>query len=384
LRAYLVTPGFEEALRAELGSTSQSRRLVPGVVVTDGVVSAADPVFARQALPDVAQVHGSSVSALAETAYAALEAHIDGWAGPFTLHTCLPPSPATPSETPADDGQPTTLPAARLTHTRARARRQAPARPQQPAAAASDAGLGSRVALVGSELLRLLTERRRRASRRHVTPDAARWGEGLLLVQVLAVGRAHLLVSAASPRPLPRGGCDLTPWPGGSAPVALDRTPPSRAYRKLEEAFLWLGTVPDANQTCVDLGAAPGSWTLMALRRGARVVAVDRAPLTLPAASTRKLTLVTGNAFTYEPPQPVDWLLSDIVCEPQRAIALVDTWLTRGWCAHLVVTIKFKGSGGYGVLGALDPIFDRVRPRFARVKQLAHNKNEVTVMVSLV
>ena len=48
---------------------------------------------------------------------------------------------------------------------------------------------------------------------------------------------------------------------------------------------------------------------------------------------------------------------------------------------NLVVTVKFKGRAGYGVLGELSALFARLRPAFARVKQLAHNKNEVTVMV---
>jgi len=46
------------------------------------------------------------------------------------------------------------------------------------------------------------------------------------------------------------------------------------------------------------------------------------------------------------------------------------------------VTIKFKGRADYGRLATLAPLFARLRPAFARVKQLAHNKNEVTVMVA--
>jgi 23S rRNA C2498 (ribose-2'-O)-methylase RlmM len=70
-----------------------------------------------------------------------------------------------------------------------------------------------------------------------------------------------------------------------------------------------------------------------------------------------------------------------VVCEPPRSLELVDRWLSSGWCRNLVVTVKFKGQDGYGVLGALSPLFDRVRPSFARVKQLAFNKNEVTIMM---
>jgi 23S rRNA (cytidine2498-2'-O)-methyltransferase len=120
---------------------------------------------------------------------------------------------------------------------------------------------------------------------------------------------------------------------------------------------------------------------MAAARRRARVVAVDRAPLAPAVARLPGVTAVAGDAFAYAPPSTVDWLLSDIVSEPPRAIALVDTWLSERRCRNLVVTVKFKGRDQYGALSALDPIFARAQPSFARVKQLAHNKNEVTVMV---
>ncbi len=166
-------------------------------------------------------------------------------------------------------------------------------------------------------------------------------------MQLLALDRERLLVSAAHARALPRGGTDLAPWPAGSAPVALDRAPPSRAYQKLEEAFAWLGAAPTTGQLCVDLGGAPGGWALTALKRGARVTAVDRAPLEPPAAGHPHLTAIIGNAFTYEPPQPVDWLLCDVVCEPARTLTLIARWLDQRWCRALVVTVKFKGRDGY-------------------------------------
>lgn len=377
MRVHIATPGFEEALSAELAIPFNERRVVvPGVVAAQGPVAAAspvDPAFSRQALPDAVEIGASSVRAIAEAAYAAVEATIDRWPGTFTVHAFAPPAPA------ADD-EPTRLPAARLAHSRARAARRAGER--APRAAPADAGLGSRARLVGTTFVELLGERRRRASRRHAASVApADFGPGLLLVQLLLVDRGRLLVSAAAPAPLPRGGFDLAPWPAGAAPVDDDRAPPSRAYRKLEEAFQWMGAAPRAGEACVDLGAAPGSWTMAAARRGARVLAVDRAPLAPAVARLPGVTARAGDAFAYAPPSPVDWLLSDIVCEPARAIALVDAWLSARRCRNLVVTVKFKGRDQYGVLSDLDPIIERLQPSFARVKQLAHNKNEVTVMV---
>jgi 23S rRNA (cytidine2498-2'-O)-methyltransferase len=375
VRAFVATPGFEAALAAELAPV-EAHVLVPGVVVTGAHEGdrAIDPVFARQALPGAAELGGASVRALAEAAFASVEGAIDRWPGAFAVHAFAPPAPL-------DDGEPGALPGARAAHTRARAARRpsAPAAPP-PARGAKDAGLGARVALVARELLALLDERRKRASRRRLAAIApADFDEDVLLVQLLLVARDRLLASAAPPRPLPRGGFDLAPWPAGAPPVADDRAPPSRAYRKLEEALQWMGAAPRAGETCVDLGAAPGSWTLMAARRGAAVLAVDRAPLAPDVARQPGVTAVAGNAFTYEPPRPVDWLLSDVICEPARAIALVESWLPRA--RHLVITVKFKGRDQYGALAALSPIFDRARPAFARVKHLAHNKNEVTVMI---
>jgi 23S rRNA (cytidine2498-2'-O)-methyltransferase len=167
------------------------------------------------------------------------------------------------------------------------------------------------------------------------------------------------------------------------APVADDRRPPSRAYRKLEEAFMWLGAEPRPDELCVDLGGAPGGWSYTALRRGARVIAVDRAPLDRPVLGDPRLTMIEGNAFTYAPPPrmtPVDWLLADVICEPARALALIDLWLSHGWCRKLVVTIKFKGQDGYGMLADLRAVLERADCPRLRIKHLHHNKNEVTVM----
>jgi 23S rRNA (cytidine2498-2'-O)-methyltransferase len=341
VNAYLSTAGFEEALVDELARDGRrrARAIAAGVVIDDDARPPIDPVFARQVLPAARFIEGASVRALAEAAFAAVEAAVDGWTGPFSLHALAGAEPAP--------------------------------------------GLASRVELVGRETLTLFGERRRRASRRYRPPDEAPAVDdpGRLLVQLLAVERDRLLVSAATPHRLAFGGLDLAPWPAGDAPVAIDRSHPSRAYQKLEEAFAWMGAAPGPGELCVDLGAAPGGWTSVAIRRGARVVAVDRASLAPPLARHARVAMVVGNAFTYQPTTTPDWLLSDVICEPARSIALVARWLEPGLCRNLVVTVKFKGRAGYRVLAELPPLFARFAPAFARVKQLSHNKNEVTVMV---
>jgi hypothetical protein len=350
VRAFLCTVGSEPALTDELTRAAAApgkRRVLllgPGVVAVDADGDDADgdgddPVFARQALPRASLIEGTSVGALAEQIFASIDGAVDRWPGLFSLHA--------------------------LAHA------------QPPP------GLGSRATLVGREVLAIFESRRRRALRRHRPTDdpASPFDQSRLLIQVLALDRERFLISAAAPRRLPGGGFDLSRWPAGDAPIATDRAPPSRAYQKLEEALAWMDTAPRPGEICVDLGAAPGGWTATALKRGARVVAVDRAPVAPALARDPRLTMIIGNAFTYAPPAPVDWLLSDVVCEPQRSLALVEGWLSRGLCRNLVVTVKFKGRAGYGILADLPPLFARLRVAFARVKQLGHNKNEVTVMV---
>jgi 23S rRNA (cytidine2498-2'-O)-methyltransferase len=352
VRAFLCSAGSEPALAEELARAGTvATEVGPGVVASDrddGAPDPLDPIFARQVLPDARLVEGASVRALAEAIFTAVEATIDRSTGPFVVHA--------------------------LAH------------------AEPPPGLASRATLIGRETLALLAARRRRAFRRHRPLDGAadasttydafeEFSESWLLVQLVALDRDRFLVSAATPRPLPSGGLDLARWPAGDAPVAIDRAPPSRAYQKLEEAFAWMGTSPRAGETCVDLGASPGGWTATVVKHGARVVAVDRAPLAPTLARHPLVASVIGNAFTYVPAAPVDWLVCDVVCEPPRSLALCDAWLSGGLCRNLVVTVKFKGRAGYGVLGDLTALFTRLRPAFARVKQLAHNKNEVTVMV---
>ncbi len=343
MRVFLCSAGSETALREELARDGHpAHQPAPGVVTVEGDAADLDPIFARQALPDARAVEGPSVRALAEAAYTLVEAAIDGWPGPFLLHAVAHAEPP--------------------------------------------AGLASRAAGVARELRALVAARRKRASRRERQPadvatvaGAAAFDHRWMLVQLLALSRDRMLVSAAAPSALPLGGFDLAPWPAGDAPVSVDRTPPSRAYQKLEEAFLWMGAEPGPGDSCVDLGASPGGWTATLRKRQARVVAVDRAPLAPPLAHDPGVATVIGNAFVYTPPRPVDWMVSDVVCEPPRSLALAERWVASGLCRRLIVTVKFKGQAGYGVLADLARRLTAAGARFARIKQLAHNKNEVTV-----
>jgi 23S rRNA (cytidine2498-2'-O)-methyltransferase len=327
--------GHEPALQAEWPDGRLAGPRWPALLTTREPLPVVDPAFALQQIPDAHWVRGGSPATLARAAAVHVVPRLELTGVPWQLHSFVPDPQAY--------------------------RTLAPLVPELAAAFLAELRQ-SAPALTG-----------------HQAPSGGNLGDQLL-VQLVLVGKASLLVSCARPRSLPAGGHDLAPWPGGRAPVPDDRRAPSRAYRKLVEGFAWLGAAPAAGERCVDLGGAPGGWAWTALVRGASVVAIDRSPLAPPAAGHPGLHAIIGDAFAYRPPQPVDWLLCDVICRPERTIELAETWMRQGLCRRLVATLKFTGTGDYGVIERARQRLGAVGWSFVRMKHLANHHNEVAVL----
>jgi 23S rRNA (cytidine2498-2'-O)-methyltransferase len=147
--------------------------------------------------------------------------------------------------------------------------------------------------------------------------------------------------------------------------------PPSRAYLKLWEALTRFGKYPGPAETCLDLGASPGGWTWVLAKLGASVTAIDKAPLAPTVAAMPNVALRQESAFAL-PPEPVDWLCSDIIAYPDRLLALVKRWIDAGAARHIVCTIKFQGATDHDAAEAFAEIPG------GRVVHLFHNKHELT------
>jgi 23S rRNA (cytidine2498-2'-O)-methyltransferase len=145
--------------------------------------------------------------------------------------------------------------------------------------------------------------------------------------------------------------------------------PPSRAYLKLWELFARLGVWPKAGQSCVDLGACPGGWTWVLAGLGAQVVAVDKAPLEPRVANTPGVECRQESAFGLKP-WPVDWMFSDVICEPARLLKMVERWLPVA--KNMVCTLKFKGATDHETARAFSAIPG------SRLLHLRHNRHELT------
>ena len=171
----------------------------------------------------------------------------------------------------------------------------------------------------------------------------------------------------------------ISPFPKGEIPVASDKAAPSRAFAKLIEAELRLGCRIARGETCVDLGASPGSWSYLALQRGARVIAVDRAPLRSDLMRHPRLEFRKGDAFSFHPAAPFDWLLCDVIAAPERSIELLLDWLRHLRARRFVVTIKFKGHGDYPILERLKHALPAFCDEFF-LTRLCANKNEACAL----
>jgi 23S rRNA (cytidine2498-2'-O)-methyltransferase len=235
-----------------------------------------------------------------------------------------------------------------------------------------------RVALIEAALLTLLKKKQRRLLRTRVVDPAAPFGRDEQLFEVALCSPEAGYASAVSAPQRRAWRHVLSRFPGGKALPPEDKRPPARAHLKLSEALWHLGRAPAAGESCVDLGSAPGSWAWVALQGGAAVTAVDRSPLRGDLMGHPRLTFARGDAFKFAPEAPVDWLVCDVIAFPERSIALLDRWLSEGWCRRFVVTLKFKGEADYPKVDACKAMLLGHGARFG-LRQLYNNKNEVTV-----
>lgn len=220
-------------------------------------------------------------------------------------------------------------------------------------------------------------KKRRRALLRSLEAGSEPFTPATSLVQaVLTAPDAGLLSVCTAPQPHARRAL-ISSFPAGDIAPAVDKQAPSRAFAKVVEAELRLGERLQAGQSCVDLGASPGSWSYVALQRGARVTAVDRSPLRDDLMRHPRLHFHQGDAFKFRPESPVDWLLCDIIAAPQRSIDLLLDWLGAGLMRRFLVTIKFKGGDEYGLLDTLKTRAPELCVDF-RLTRLCANKNEVS------
>jgi len=103
----------------------------------------------------------------------------------------------------------------------------------------------------------------------------------------------------------------------------------------------------------------------------------------------KQVTFVQGDAFTFSPldtdsgggGKPVDWMVSDVIAEPQRVPELLEAWCQGKWARRMVVTMKFKGDPDWEQLTRAGEMAEAAGYSY-RSKHFFNNKNEVTLMLA--
>lgn len=199
-------------------------------------------------------------------------------------------------------------------------------------------------------------------------------------------GKTHALIGSSDPRN--SAGAHM-----GIVRLKMPFDAPSRSYLKLAEAFeiflskeeqaQWL----KAGMTAVDLGAAPGGWTWQLVQRGLRVIAVDNGPLKGAAAEHPAIRHLRQDGFRYRPQRPVDWVVCDMVEQPQRVAALMADWISSGMSTRAIFNLKLpmkkRVAALHAALGIVRNALDAKKLRYRlEAKQLYHDREEVTVFLA--
>jgi 23S rRNA (cytidine2498-2'-O)-methyltransferase len=175
--------------------------------------------------------------------------------------------------------------------------------------------------------------------------------------------------------------------------VSMAHDAPSRSYLKLAEAFdVFLDKSEQAQwlkpgMNAVDLGAAPGGWTWQLVQRGLKVIAVDNGPLKGAAASHPDIKHIRQDGFRFRPQRPVDWLVCDMIEQPQRVAALIIEWFTGGYTKRAIFNLKLpmkkRVAALSDALGSIRKSLDAKGISYKlEAKQLYHDREEVTIFLA--
>ena len=133
--------------------------------------------------------------------------------------------------------------------------------------------------------------------------------------------------------------------------------------------------------SAVDLGAAPGGWTWQLVRRHVKVTAVDNGNLDPALADTGLVRHRREDGLRFRPPEPVDWMVCDMVEQPSRVAELAARWIREGWCRETIFNLKLpmkrRREEVESCRGRIARILEGVDFRL-RLKHLYHDREEIT------
>jgi len=173
---------------------------------------------------------------------------------------------------------------------------------------------------------------------------------------------------------------NLCEWSGGTVRFEREDKQVSRAEFKLLEAFTIFPIELKPGASALDLGSSPGGWTRILAKKGCRVTAVDLAPLDRNIEKMRGVHFIRQDARHFRGTNDsFDIVTCDMNRDPiQAARAILSMTRAFKTGASLIMTIKFTGKNYKKII---DKTLKILKDCFVinRVRQLYHNRDEVTV-----
>ena len=137
----------------------------------------------------------------------------------------------------------------------------------------------------------------------------------------------------------------------------------------------------------VDLGACPGGWSYQLVKRGVQVEAVDNGKMQNELMATGLVEYYAVDGFKHRPVYgPVQWLVCDMIEQPQRVTELMLDWLVRGDAKHAIFNLKLPMQDRFATvtqcIRQLKQELKKANIAFSlQAKHLYHNRDEVTVCI---
>lgn len=152
----------------------------------------------------------------------------------------------------------------------------------------------------------------------------------------------------------------------------------SRAEFKLREALQIIGYKPKKGELAVDLGAAPGGWSLVLAELGMDVIAVDPASLDSRLLNIKNITHFKGKSQDFYTDKEIVLLVNDMNLDPKDSAQVILSFAKNLKPKSLVImTIKLV-CGPYQE--KIEDVCNILKLDFKLldIRLLFHNRQEVT------
>ncbi|PWK13893.1 SAM-dependent methyltransferase [Tumebacillus permanentifrigoris] len=173
---------------------------------------------------------------------------------------------------------------------------------------------------------------------------------------------------------------NLSDWSGGAVRYKQEEGQISRAVFKLLEAEERFGLDLASFERALDIGAAPGGWSSLLLKRGLQVTAVDPGEMHADLLSNPNLKHLKNNAGDVRFEEDAfDLLVCDMSWSPKQMSKLVFDLLDAlqvGGTA--IITVKLMHGKAFQAIKETVAAFGG-QLELLKAKQLFHNRDELTL-----